>query len=458
MGKMRGLPVRRGSNSLGFRSCSGRPMVSLIAVLSIGILLSACSNAKAVYSKSGNTNGVYPHKIVVGALASLTGPVPAAFAPAIDGAKAYFDMINARGGVDGRHIDLAYVLDDASNPAQDTDQARTLVEQDHVFAVVPVATPSFSGATYLTSHDVPTFGYAVTSQWDGPKNLFAYDGYVNFSYPDPDYAFVAQQLGDHRAAVVAYDISSSVTACNAVVAALRKFGIDVVYENLAIPVPASGLTAAVQRMKQDGVDYIASCMDISGDIQLAHKLAQAGISNIPQLWLDGYSVSAVHTYGSLMNDVYVFNSNVPFEAAAEYPGMAAYINTLHKYFPTARPSEVSLAGWASADLFVQGLRAIGRDVTRTRLISAINNMTDFTANGILPPVNWKYNHSGEAGWECNSFLKAVDGHFHPVFGSSSPRGRSVFTCFDMPQPATNKLVPIPLPPGVPLASTSGSTG
>ena len=105
-------------------------------------------------------------QIVVGGVASLTGPIPADFAPIFDGVNAYLDMINAEGGVDGRKIEFRYPLDDGSNASQDTDQVRTLVEQDHVFAVVGVGTPSFAGASYLAANDVPTFGYDVSTALD----------------------------------------------------------------------------------------------------------------------------------------------------------------------------------------------------------------------------------------------------------------------------------------------------
>jgi ABC-type branched-subunit amino acid transport system substrate-binding protein len=104
---------------------------------------------------------VYPHRIVVGGLASQTGPLPADFAPVLTGAKVYLDMVDADGGVAGRRIDLAYELDDQSSPSLDASQARALVEQYKVFAVVAVATPSFAGAAYLAAHGVPTFGLNV---------------------------------------------------------------------------------------------------------------------------------------------------------------------------------------------------------------------------------------------------------------------------------------------------------
>ena len=63
----------------------------------------------------------------------LTGEA-AAFGSVGPGAKAYFDYVNAKGGVNGRKISYTY-YDDAYNPAQTVQATRRLVEQDRVFAI-----------------------------------------------------------------------------------------------------------------------------------------------------------------------------------------------------------------------------------------------------------------------------------------------------------------------------------
>ena len=58
----------------------------------------------------------------------------AAFGAVGPGAKAYFDYVNSKGGVNGRTIEYRF-YDDAYNPAQTVQQTRRLVEQDGVFAI-----------------------------------------------------------------------------------------------------------------------------------------------------------------------------------------------------------------------------------------------------------------------------------------------------------------------------------
>jgi ABC-type branched-subunit amino acid transport system substrate-binding protein len=432
------------------------------ALLLAGTVLAACGNASTNLSTAGNTQGVYPHRIVVGGLASITGPLPADFAPAIAGAQAYFDWVNANGGVNGRKIVLAYKLDDGSDPSEDATQARTLVEQDHVFAVVPVATPEFSGGPFLAQHDVPTFGLQVNTNadWAGPSMFGNTGSYTAFESAQLQAAYLAELHHVKAAALIAYNISQSSEGCQGVANAFRQYGVRIVFEDLAVPVPAFDLSADVARMKSLGVDMVASCLDLSGDILLAHTMQQDGMTKVVQYWFDGYDQSALKTYASAMQGVYFMLQHAPFEVTQRYPGrypsMDRFEAALARYAPGNPPSEAALAGWTSADLFVTGLRMIGRDVTRTRLVAAINSLTLYTAHGLVSPIDWRTDHTGVSTiYNCSVFVQVRGHEFVPVYGTPP----SVFSCFPVPNPAHGPIHRvIPMPPGVPPLTAPGGGG
>jgi len=415
------------------------------------MVAAACGNAKPVVSNAGNVQGVTSSQIVVGGVASLTGPIPADFAPIFDGVRAYLDMVNSEGGADGRKIEFRYPLDDGSNASQDTDQVRTLVEQDHVFAVVGVGTPSFAGARYLASNDVPTFGYTVSTDWTAGPSLFGAEGsYLAFTRPGPEPAFLAEQLHAKKVGILAYNVSGSEKGCQGLAYELRRFNIPVAYEDLAIQAPPVDLTTDVNRMHSLGVDLVASCMDLSGNVLLSRTMHQDGMASVAQYWLNGYDEAAIARFSSLMQGVYFLIGHVPFESAklspGKYTGMSLYLNKLAKYFPGELPGEASLAGWVDADMFVTGLRLVGRDVTRTKLVHALNSLTAFTAGGIVAPIDWRYEHRTVGPVDCNVYVRALGGHFVALFGSA----RTVFTCFAVPQPSgADRVDVIPPPPGVP---------
>lgn len=430
-------------------------MVALgVALAALVVVLVASGNAPVTVSRSGNTDGVFPHRIVVGALSSQTGPLPADFAPVVAGASAYLAQLNTSGGVDGRTIDLADSLDDFSSPSEDASQARTLVDEDHVFAVVAVATPLFTGASYLASHDVPTFGLNVNpnSAWSAGPSMFGNTGsYSNFSQPQLQAAFLAEQNHVTSAAVLAYNVAQSQQGCEGVENAFTTYGVHVAYEDTSIPAPAIDLHADVNRMKAAGVDMVVSCMDLGGNVLLAQTMQQAGLGGALQYWFDGYDPSTLSQFGKYMQNTYFLLSEVPFEVTqlypGQYPGMDRFQAALRRYEPGTPPSGAALAGWMSADLFTTGLRAIGRDVTRTRLVRAINRLTDYTADGIEPPVDWRTAHSPVSGTtRCSAFVKVEGDKFVPVYGTAP----SVFTCFPVVDPAGPPIVPVvPLPAGVP---------
>jgi len=441
----------------------GRGRRGALAAAAVVVLAGACANAGTQASHAGNTDGVFADRVVVGGLASQSGPLPADFAPVLTGAQVYIDMVNAQGGVAGRRIDFAYKLDDQSSPSVDATQARTLVEQDHVFAVVAVATPSFSGASYLAAHDVPTFGLNVNpnSAWLAGPSLYGNTGsYTNFTAPQLQTAYLAEQHHVRAAAILSYNVAQAQQGCIGVRNAFARYGIPLVFSDMAVPAPAADLHADVTRMKLAGVDMVVSCMDLGGNLLLANTMEQAGLTGVTQEWFDGYDENAVRVHASAMEGVYFLLQHVPFEVSTlypgRYPGMDRFLAMLQRYAPGTVPSEAALAGWTSADLFVTGLRAVGRDLTRTRLVAALNRLSAYTADGIEPPIDWRVGHEVASGtMSCTAFVQVQHGAFVPVYGTPP----SVFSCFPLPGPPGPPLEPIvPLPPGVPPLVPATATG
>jgi len=426
-------------------------------VLALCSLSAACGNAPVTVSTAGNTDGVLPEEIVVGALASQTGPLPADFAPVITGAQVYLDMVNAAGGVNGRTIKLAYKLDDFSSPSTDASQARTLVDQDHVFAVVAVATPSFTGAGYLASHNVPTFGLNVNpnSQWGAGPSMFGNTGsYTDFGGTQLQAAFLAEQHHVRSAAVVAYNVAQSQQGCQGVERSFERYDVPVGFQDTSVPAPAIDLHADVNRMRAAHVDMVASCMDLGANILLAQTMQQAGMTGVVQYWFNGYDPTVLRQFAPVMQGTYFLLSHVPFEVTqlypGRYPGMDRFQAMLKRYARGTGPSEAALAGWTGADLFVAGLRAIGTNVTRSRLVAAINRISDFTADGIEPPINWRVAHKPANGpTNCTAFVQVQGEKFVPVYGTPP----SVFSCFPIRPPATGPITRVvPVPAGVPPLS------
>ncbi len=431
-----------------------RAVAPAVVALVLSAVLSSCANVTVLtVSHAGDTDGVTPTTIRVGAMGSFSGFAASSFAPVTTGAAVYFDQLNASGGVNGRRIDYSPLVDDGTSPSGNTAAAQRLV-QSKVFAVVGVGTPFFTGSSILRSQAVPTFGIQenTNAQWSGPAMFGAGGSYIAGTLPMPQVAYVAQQTHSRTAAVLAYNVAQSSGGCVSVVKALAKFHIRTPVIDFSIPYGAATLDADVTRMQQNGVDFVATCMDSTGDIKLSQTLQQHGMGATVQYWLDGYDRRILDNNEPAYQGVYFLLQQTPFEVTAlhpgVYPGIDAFNAALRRYAPGTSPSGTALAGWVSADLFVQGLRAIGNDVTRTALVRAINRLTSFTADGAYPPVNWKIAHTGVNDLDCTTYVRARGLEFVPVFTTPA----SVYSCYDQTgraRTSTITVTTLPLQPGVP---------
>ena len=161
-----GMQVRHGFKALTAMALLGTMLVAAVVTTSAGAAGAAAATSSAP--------GVTSNSITVGTISTQTGTLASNFSSLIYGERAYYNYINAQGGVNGRKINYKYALDDGGNPTTFNQLANTLINQDHVFAVTGVATAFFSPNLFVES-GIPTYGYNVTGNWAGPANLFAAD-------------------------------------------------------------------------------------------------------------------------------------------------------------------------------------------------------------------------------------------------------------------------------------------
>jgi ABC-type branched-subunit amino acid transport system substrate-binding protein len=415
------------------------------AAVATGALVAGCVTiGGSAGAATSSAPGVTANSITVGTISTQTGPIASNFSSLIYGEKAYFDYVNASGGINGRKIDYKYALDDAGSGTTFNQLASTLINQDHVFAITGVATASFA-PNYFAEAKIPTYGYNVTGNWAGPPNLFAAGGSVLY-YPaeGPEMAYVAKETHATSIALLAYGIASSAAGCEAGAKGLASAGYKVSYTDYNIAYPGTTVATDVQRMKQAGANLVISCMDVLGNINLARAVQQYGLK-ASQLWLSGNDKSTLEANESLMQGVYFDIQHVPFTApTSTYPGLKLYLTEMNKYEPNYVEDEVALQGWESASLFAEGVKLAGKNLTQANVIAQTNKLTAFTANGLSSPVNWKSaGHTGNAPPYCSAYIQAKGTQYVPVFNT----GKNVFNCFES---VSAKKGPVfPLPAGTP---------
>lgn len=403
--------------------------VAVMAVLSM--LGAGCGNSKNPAGSSRNSSsekvassapGVTNSEIRVGGVASVTNPLGGKYDDAFVGAKAYFDEVNAKGGIYGRQLVLAAQHDD--KVASNGDEVAKLINQDNVFAALPVATLLFTGAQKLVDAKIPTFGWTINPEWEGtaeqPKsNLFGQSGsFLCFNCATPALPWLAQKIGAHKIGVLAYSVPQSSDCADGVKASFEKYGpavdakVDFVDQSLSYGV--SDLGVQVSRMKSAGVDLVTTCMDNNGVVTLAKEIKKQQLKAVQSL-PNAYDHDFLKEFGDLFEGSYVRTDFVPFEVTDPPPGLTRYLAAMKK--ADAEPSENSLVGWLNADLFVAGLKAAGKAFTRESVIDAINKMTNYRADGILTGVDWTRQHTQlkNPNEACQVFSKIHDSKFVPVF-------------------------------------------
>src|SRR3990170_4862630 len=139
----------------------------LLATLTFGLAVAA---SPAVAQKKYDT-GASDTEIKIGNINPYSGPA-SAYGTIGKAIGAYFDKVNAEGGINGRKIKFI-TYDDAYSPPKAVEQARKLVESDQVaFIFQSLGTPSNSAIhKYMNSKKVPQLFVATgATKWDDPKD------------------------------------------------------------------------------------------------------------------------------------------------------------------------------------------------------------------------------------------------------------------------------------------------
>ena len=128
-----------------------RRALALGVVCAVAAAVAGCGS-----SSSSSAPGVTATSVTFGSHQPLTGPAAPGYSEIAPASKAFFDYLNAQGGINGRKINLVY-KDDAYNPAQTVNVVHQLVLQENVFGIFEgLGTPTHTKVVgFLNSSKVP---------------------------------------------------------------------------------------------------------------------------------------------------------------------------------------------------------------------------------------------------------------------------------------------------------------
>ncbi len=416
-----------------------------VIVVMLGLIAGACGNA------SGTNGTAEPSSTAGGGVRSTT--VPGVTGDEIrfsavgtnsnnplgtcvldcyaDGIRAYFDYRNSEGGIDGRKLVLSKELDDELSKNQE--KALEVITANDTFATFS-ATELASGWANLADAGIPTYVWAINAaQASGKPQIFGNREVNCVECVRRGDAYVAKLAGAKKVAALGYGVADSSRLCaNSASDAIKtyggNFGAESVYLNddLAFGLP-NGIAPEVTAMKEAGVDLVIGCLDLNGMKTLATELERQGMGDVPLYHLNSYDEQFVSQAGDLFEGDYVQSLFVPFESE----GAAASLDTYKEWMAkNGSPlSEIAMVGWINADEAYQGIKAAGPDFDRQKVIDATNQMTDYTADGLVAPIDWSRQHDAPtpddpathgSTYECIALVQVRHASFELVGDPAKP--------------------------------------
>jgi branched-chain amino acid transport system substrate-binding protein len=355
-----------------------RRMKGALAVLALAATAVLVS---AAFAASTATPGVTKTTITIGGTFPLTGPA-ALYGVIPKAENAYFQYVNAHGGVNGRKI-VDKVYDDMYNPANTVPLTKKLVEQDHVFAVYGSlgTAPTLATRGYLNQKGVPQvlvatgdsywgaqykkYPWTIGYQPDYPGESRVYGQFIASKVPQAKigvlmqddaygqnyYAGLVQGLGDAKSKIVdveKYDATQ--TDVSQQVVKLKAAGANV-FALFALPSQTIDALVVATKIGWKPTTFINN---VSASPTFMGLAVKSGAN------VDG-DISATYLY-----DVW----NNPSTATAKL-----YKSILSQYDSGADPLDANnLYGVASAWTMVQALKQAGPNLTRAGLMNALTNL------------------------------------------------------------------------------------
>jgi branched-chain amino acid transport system substrate-binding protein len=389
-----------------------------LAVLAALVLMAAgCSGDGDGDNGAGSadTPGVTDTDILVGTHMPLTGPAAAGYSKIAPATKAYFDYVNANGGVHGRKVTYK-IMDDTYNPATTQQVVRELVLQDKVFAILNgLGTPTHTGVLdFLKTNRVPDLFVASGSRsWDQPDK---YPGTFGFN---PDYTVEGKILATHVKETMA-----GKKVC--FLGQDDDFGRDSLLgiEKILGPVAAKqtyvtsnpNVGPQMGALKQAGCEVVMLAT-VPGFTALSIGTA-AKIGFKPQFVVSNVGADPTTLAKSLgaaapLLEGVVAANYLPLNTDDANPWIQLYKKVNSQYNGNAEFDNNIVYGMSVGYLFVQTLQAAGKDLTRESLIEAVEK-GGFQGPGLTPLRYSKDDHSGYGGEQ----LTRISGGKATYFGTA----------------------------------------
>ena len=322
-------------------------------------------------------DGVTRTTIVIGQSVVLAGPGSTLGIPFHQGAKLYFDRLNADGGINGRKIELA-VLDDNGKPATTAANTKKLLDQGVLCLFGFYGSPQVAAAyPLIKDSDVLLFApMSAADEFRGAlyPNIFS----LRPGYTEEAAAITrhAETLGARKLAILHGTDGESMSALDSAQRTMTSLGANLVSNqplgsgNVAVSVDkalaarpesvlvvsdANGAATAVRDLRAKGFRGPIYGFSNTGESLLAEELGPTGAGVVVVRVVPKSDNAKVAVVRELQADL----------AAAKL----------------GKPNVYMLEGYIAARVLAEALRRIPREPTRARLKKALESLDDVSVGG-----------------------------------------------------------------------------
>jgi ABC-type branched-subunit amino acid transport system substrate-binding protein len=358
--------------------------------MSVRLLLAAacCIGLAAIQPAIAQT----PQTLVIGQSAPLSGSNKELGEDIRDGALAYFKKVNDAGGIHGRKLELV-TLDDANDTKKAEANTRALLEIHNPIALFGYASATLSRPALP---HVEAAKVAFFAPFTGADPMRKFNRYVynhRASYADELEKIVEHYttFGLKRFAVLHYDDAVGKENFNAVDRALKSRSLSPV------------AVAAVQRTQTDLKKEIDAVLKANPDVVITTTLYKTSADFIKGARAEGSGTQFVSTSfagstalaGALgANGLGVAMSQVtPSYTKRSIPVVREYHAAMEALMKKKDFSYTSFESYIAAKVLVEGVRRAGPQITREKLLMALDTIKDYDAGGYMVSFS-PTNHNG----------------------------------------------------------------
>jgi len=400
----------------------------LVVLAVAAVLTAACSDTKEEAGSTSDTTatagstepatlttrGITDSSIKVG------GMLYSQFFSGADvGAQARFDRANREGGVNGRQIEFVGAEDTNNEQANALSIAQRLVQQDDVFAIVPVTSAQVTIGDFAKQEKVPFFGYGIDPAFCGNEYGFGVTGCIT----DPNLERGSNASGlvlkayfdgdtDKTVALIGEDNDGARGGVTLLKNSIASVGFDVVSATNPVPAPPTPVgdfsPFVTELLQADGgqppdVIYIvltgAATLGLYSALQAADF---AGTTVVPS-----YDPRVARP----LDGAVVITQFAPYELADDIPRMQEMIDDVKRVKPDQLLTVGLAAGYWSADMFLALVEEAGEDLSVESLLAASDGWS-YEVPEIVGPSEWPENH--DIVVPCSNGVLAKDGVFEPI--------------------------------------------